>query len=258
MRINYNVTGPKRKEMVTVISETVRIEPVYMKVPSCNYAVGNIIITKEGGLEWDEKTSQETIDKVIAALAEAGFEAETPETEEAESIETPEETPEEPESPDAEESDDTDEDGEETAGLTIEVPFDKVSVGNLTNILESKGTLIKKALGIDDLRIEMKEDRVAFPWFDEVPEPEETQAYTEFISLLCKLSKELKRASSKETPVTNEKYTFRCFLLRLGMIGSDFKQTRKILLKNLSGNSSWKNGAPEKQDASEAETEVQA
>ena len=261
MRINYNVTGPKRKEMVTVVSKTVRIEPVYMKVPTCNYAVGNIIITKDGGLEWNEKTRQETIDKVTAALAEAGFEAEMPETEGSEPDEDPEETPAEPETSESEtsepeefeESTGTDEDADtddESAGLTIEVPFDKVSVGNLTNILESKGTLIKKALGIDDLRIEMKEDRVAFPWFDEVPEPEETQVYTEFISLLCKLSKELKRASSKETPVTNEKYTFRCFLLRLGMIGNEYKQTRKILLKNLSGNSSWKNGAPE--------TEVQA
>jgi hypothetical protein len=31
--------------------------------------------------------------------------------------------------------------------------------------------------------------------------------------------------------VDNEKYAFRCFLLRLGFIGSDYKAERKILLK---------------------------
>ena len=46
-----------------------------------------------------------------------------------------------------------------------------------------------------------------------------------------------------------EKYAFRCFLLRLGFIGNEYKAERKILLKNLSGNSSWKNGAPEKEVA---------
>ena len=111
------------------------------------------------------------------------------------------------------------------------------------------GTLIKKALGIDDLRFEIRDDRIAFPWFSELPEPDEVKAYTEFISLLCRLSKELKRASSAERQVTNEKYAFRCFLLRLGFIGSEYKTSRKILLRNLSGNSSWKNGVPEKETA---------
>ena len=45
---------------------------------------------------------------------------------------------------------------------------------------------------------------------------------------------------SKE--VINEKYTFRCFLLRLGFIGDEFKMDRKILLENLSGSSAFRNG----------------
>ncbi len=40
----------------------------------------------------------------------------------------------------------------------------------------------------------------------------------------------------------NEKYAFRCFLLRLGFIGSEYKAERKILLKNLCGSSTFKNG----------------
>ena len=58
-----------------------------------------------------------------------------------------------------------------------------------------------------------------------------------------------KRVNAAETEVDNEKYAFRCFLLRLGFIGNEYKAERKILLKNLSGNSSWKNGAPEKEVA---------
>ena len=80
-----------------------------------------------------------------------------------------------------------------------------------------------------------------------MPEPDEVKAYTHFIVALCKLSKDQKRVSSSEKEVDNEKYAFRCFLLRLGFIGSDCKDERKILLRNLSGNSSWKNGAPDKE-----------
>ena len=41
----------------------------------------------------------------------------------------------------------------------------------------------------------------------------------------------------------NEKYAFRCFLLRLGFIGDEHKTSRKILLRNLSGSSAFKAGA---------------
>jgi len=51
-----------------------------------------------------------------------------------------------------------------------------------------------------------------------------------------------KRVTAKVKEPDNEKYAFRCFLLRLGFIGDDYKATRKILLRNLSGNSSWKAG----------------
>ena len=46
-----------------------------------------------------------------------------------------------------------------------------------------------------------------------------------------------------EKAVENEKYAFRCFLLRLGFIGAEYKTERKILLKNLTGSSTFKSGA---------------
>jgi len=51
-----------------------------------------------------------------------------------------------------------------------------------------------------------------------------------------------KRIIAKEKPVDNDKYAFRCFLLRLGFIGEDYKTERKILLRNLSGSSAFKSG----------------
>jgi hypothetical protein len=79
-----------------------------------------------------------------------------------------------------------------------------------------------------------------------MPEPDEAKAYTEFIAAICRMSKGQKRISATERSTDNEKFTFRVFLIRLGFVGDEYKVTRRILLRNLSGNSAWRNGAPEK------------
>lgn len=70
-------------------------------------------------------------------------------------------------------------------------------------------------------------------------------AYAKFIAALCKLSMGVKRINESSKEVINEKYAFRCFLLRLGFIGYEFKQDRKILLEKLSGSSAFRNGGNE-------------
>ena len=50
-------------------------------------------------------------------------------------------------------------------------------------------------------------------------------------------------ASHTKTQPENEKYTFRTWLLRLGMIGDEFKTARLHLLKNLEGNIAWRDPA---------------
>ena len=69
-----------------------------------------------------------------------------------------------------------------------------------------------------------------------------SSGYTHFIAALCQMSRDAKRITAKEKPVDNEKYAFRCFLLRLGFIGNAYKADRKILLRNLSGSSAFKSG----------------
>ena len=209
--LHYNVTGQDRKELVGIISKVVGMKAVYKFMPTCAYVIAGITVEKDSTMVWDERTDQDTIEAVIIALAAAGFNPVN------------------------------DEDEEET-GLTIEIPLEKVSVGNLTKLLDAKGELIKKALGIEDTRIELKEDRIAFPWFKELPSPEEIKAYSHFIAALCEMALKQKRITTKEKPVDNEKYAFRCFLLRLGFIGAEYKTARKILLKNLSGSSAFRNG----------------
>jgi hypothetical protein len=50
--------------------------------------------------------------------------------------------------------------------------------------------------------------------------------------------------TAKEREVENEKFTMRLFLIRLGFVGPEHKTARAILLRNLTGNSAWKNGQP--------------
>ena len=131
---------------------------------------------------------------------------------------------------------------QEKPGFCIKMPHSAVDVNNLNHLLEAKGTLIQKALGADRITVEEGEEIVSFPWFDEVPSAEEAEAYTKFIAAICEMSVKQKRIAATEKPTENEKFTFRCFLIRLGFNGDQFKQDRKILLKNLTGSSAFKNG----------------
>lgn len=229
MKANYNVTGNDRKALVKAIADLTGDKAVYKFMPTCAYEIGDITVDKEGGVTCEDT---DKLERIIHSLIADGF--------------TPEDDTEVVESTDEEAIAVNDDEG---IGLTVNLPLDKVAVGNLTNLLTAKESLIKKALGIDDLGIEVTEDTVSFPWFTEMPEPDAVKAYTHFIASLGKMSRDLKRISATEKEVDNEKYAFRCFLLRLGFIGSEYKAERKILLQNLSGNSSWKNGAPEKEVA---------
>ena len=224
MIINYNVTGSERKRLVTALSNITGVKAKYLGMPSMAYEVGAFIIDKNGSLEFSDKADGEKIENVAQCLAREGFIAE-------EQINATE--------------------GKQTAdsealSLCISMPrssFTEKALENLKGILEAKGDLIRHALEAEDLPIEISEDEVSFPWFEELPTPEEIKAYTHFISALSEMAINQKRITVKEKEVENEKYAFRCFLLRLGFIGKDYKDERKILLRNLTGSSAFKGGA---------------
>ena len=225
MRIEFNRTGAERKALVKAISEITGAAAVYKYMPTCAYEIDYFTVTKDGALEFDDRADSEEIENLLEQLAERGFTAaDSGEEETAEKVS---------------ENADAEPEGE-SVGLTVAIPLDKVAVGNLTKLLDAKGSLIKKALGIADLPIEITEDAVSFPWFSLSPDLDSAKAYTDFIAALCRMSKEQKRINVTEKEVTNEKYAFRCFLLRLGFIGAEYKADRKILLKNLTGSSAFK------------------
>lgn len=111
---------------------------------------------------------------------------------------------------------------------------------NLQKLIEGKQTLFKHAFLTEQLEVVITENQVSFPWFPLASELDAVNAYIEFISKLCELAMKLKRVSVTDKEVENEKYAFRCFLLRLGFIGDDSKTARRILLQNLSGNSAFR------------------
>ena len=68
-----------------------------------------------------------------------------------------------------------------------------------------------------------------------IEDADAANAYLHFVHALCEMACNQKRISVQEREVENEKYAFRCFLLRLGFIGEEYKVERKILLKILLG-----------------------
>ena len=242
MKANYNVTGEDRKQLVAIISREAGIQPVYTRMPECAFVIGNMKVTKTGELLWDERTDASLIERITAALATAGFTAEAEET--AEAPETEEaETTEKAEAESEEES--IAAEADEEGGLTVSMPrdfFTDEAPENLKKIVASKRTLLMKALGADDLPILISDETVSFPWFPE-PSPAEAQAFTNLITAICRMAKEAKRVTAKEKETESEKYTFRCWLLRLGFVGAEHKHDRAILLQNLSGHAAFKNQA---------------
>ena len=224
MVIKYNVTGAERKRLVAALSNLMGVKAKYLGMPSMAYEVSDFIIDKNGNLELSYKANRMEIERVAGHLASEGFIAE-------EEISATE--------------------GRQTAdseefGLTVSMPRSNFSEGALENLqalVEAKRELIRHALNVEELPIEVSEDEVSFPWFEELPTPEEIKAYTHFISALSEMAINQKRITVKEKEVENEKYAFRCFLLRLGFIGKDYKDERKILLRNLTGSSAFKGGA---------------
>ena len=239
MELNFNVTGAKRKELVSEIARIDGSKKEYLGVPSCAYQVGDFHISKDGVVSADE----EKLMDILETLRVAGFEP---------AGQTKEEGKDEPQEAhsEAEKNEPTEKpmpSQNKGEALTIEIPlagFDENALANLDNLIKSKGWLIKKALGIEELPIKVGEASMKFPWFKKMPDSDECQAFTDFIGKLAEHSKKQKRISSKVKETENEKYAFRCFLLRLGFIGTEYKKQRKILLSRLNGSSAFKVGKP--------------
>ena len=255
MKINYNVTGAKRKELVSAVSQELNAEAKYLGVPTFAYQVGGYTIDKTGMLEGED--SPDLVADLCGLHDFMAFNEEydtpVPEAEPIpEGLQIPYEATlggkvspykdyEEPPAYLTPEK-------VEPNRLVIEIPLDGFAgeaYANLQKVVASKASLIKKAIGAEELPIERTESTLQFPWFtlDDDSDTETVKAYTHLVAALCEMAKKQKRVNSTEKSVENEKYAFRCFLLRLGFIGAEYKAERKILLSRLTGSSAFKNPA---------------
>ena len=224
MTIKYNRTGADRKSLVDAIASITGAEAKYLGAPSFAYQVDYFTIDRNGTITFDDRADSEEIENLIERLASIGFEAEPVEQEADTGAEQP----------------------EAYDGLTIQMPADSFTpeaLNNLHSLIASKGQLIRKALGVDLLPVQVEADTISFPWFSGEATAEEVKAYTHLITALCDMARKQKRIIAREKDTDNDKYAFRCFLLRLGFIGAEYKEERKILLRNLTGNGAFKAGA---------------
>ena len=270
MKVNYNIQKEERKAMVGIVGKVLETKPVYCGAPSFSYKVGVFEITKDGSLCFDDATDEATVARVRTALREAGFMSKGGEneascgdtggdkpiqTEVTVNEEMPAETTvEEPTEVDTAESEPVSTEAAPTEeavaesdedSLSISLPrslFTETALQNLDALLLSKRRLIRHAFDIREATYTLTDDRITFAWLHGTITDETAKAYAEFISKLCLMARTQKRVTAKEKIVDNEKYAFRCFLLRLGMIGSSYKESRKILLQNLTGSSAFKSG----------------
>lgn len=218
MTVKFNVPGKKRKELAQEIGRWLSCQIEYLGAPTFAYQVGDNHIDREGNLTISEKHDSEVVERLLQHLYDANFDYDIS-AEPSETAET------------------------ESRGLCVSMPrsmVDDHAVANLEALVKAKGNLFKKAFGVDTLPIEVTDDKVSFPWFTCEWSPEEVNAYDTFICKLCEMAKNQRQITAKEKAVDNEKYAFRCFLLRLGFIGEEYKASRKILLKNLSGSSAFR------------------
>lgn len=82
---------------------------------------------------------------------------------------------------------------------------------------------------------------VEFRLFNSTTHAGKIKAYIQFCLAINHQALNQKSASAKPTTTINDKYTFRTWLLRLGLIGDEFKTARNHLLANLNGNIAWRN-----------------
>jgi hypothetical protein len=166
----------------------------------------------------------------------------------------------------------------------ISFPLSKHTVASLINLIcmiHTRGPLLSKATGgvfhadkdlVDDIldrhtffRIEeliafvqewdgsenalqgisFDEEKVTFDGFRDVRDADHLQAFTKLAAAMNKTAQTQKRVQAKETDDSNEKYSLRVWLVRMGMNGSEYKAERKILMKNLTGHSAFRTPADE-------------
>ena len=113
---------------------------------------------------------------------------------------------------------------------------------NLENLYESKGELFQKALEIPFSQVaDTDQDNgiISFPYFKSTINKKELLSDIQFAQIVSSYAENNRTVSQKKSENQNDKFMMRTWLVRAGMVGEEYKFARKMLTKNLEGNSAW-------------------
>ena len=159
MTITIHAQGAERKRLAKTISDWLGVPAKYCGAPTFNYEVDYFTIDRNGSLSFDDHADSEVIERLLEHIYDEGFDIDQSHTD----------------------------DEDEPCAVCISMPkslFTDSNLENLKALIAAKGGLIKKALGVPDLPLEITDTKVSFPWFPATPIPDEMKAYDTFI---CKL-----------------------------------------------------------------------
>lgn len=142
-----NLDGWARKALVAAIKELTGEKAVYRRMPTCSYDIGEIMVLKNGSIDFLDGSD------IIERLAEIGFAAESEQTE---------------------------------LTIELPNTLTETELDTLKRLIVSKAALIRKAVGAESLNITVSEEKVALPWFTltEGNEGDETAFITALVDMV--------------------------------------------------------------------------
>lgn len=223
-----------RKELVKILSQHLGLKAKYLGVPSFAYEIGEFTVTREGTII-NKAGDEMNLDEILSPSSE--------------------------------------EENFHIEETNIVIPLEGHSVSSLKtlmNMIFSKQLLIKNSFNLEENLIEeeiieklntcqsieefrgnlvSENIKMDYKNISFILTTDLARTAALFFGLLNEKSKVLRYASAKPSITDNEKYAFRTWLIRLGMVGNEYKEDRKELLENLSGNSAFRNGLPANKEA---------
>ena len=264
-----NTHPENRKEMVKAICELTGMNATYLFTPTYAYQVGPITVSRDGSIDCEDEAMLSTIKTML--IERGWLEAEAQDEMPVE-IESPVDSKEMPVTVETI--------GAEQMDITMPIPgWTVTQMANLLRMLCSKQNLINRMLDCDMLSIEESfviaisenppenttdlEARVqkaieagsicGFRFSDgqvtlSTPfaqdEPTRWTAYSDLLHGMLRIAETATRISLKRLDdPENEKYHANSWLMRMGFRGSQYKETRRILMGHLTGFAAFRSAA---------------
>ena len=256
-----NTHPENRKEMVKAICELTGMNATYLFTPTYSYQVGPITISRDGSIDCKDEAMIEAIKPMLIERGWLEAEAQDKMPVEIESLADSKELPETVETINAEQMD-----------ITMPIPgWTVAQMTNLLRMLFSKQNLINRMLSYDMLSVEesfvkaisenppestadlearvqeaiktgsirgfrLSDEQVTLSTPFAQDEPTRWMAYADLLKGMLRIAKTATRISIKwlDDP-ENEKYHANSWLMRMGLRGPQYKETRRILMGHLTG-----------------------